>query len=123
MRMCSCMQGYSGRTMYLAYSKVSARATSISRDSSPIEALGTLLPRSPTSPTSESRRTTQRPALPEADVLAESMAPEPWLVPVLTLAVVLASAIGIHIPCHMLACKSTMLVPLSFTHAMRGLPV
>ena len=76
----------------LAYSKSSASATSISSDSSPMEALGTLLPRSPTRPTSDRRRTTHRPALPEADVLAESMAPEPWLVPVLALAVVQESA-------------------------------
>lgn len=55
-------------------------------------ALGTLLPRSPTRATSDRRSTTHRPALPLALVLAELGAPEPWLVPVLALAVVLASA-------------------------------
>ena len=57
-----------------------------------MEALGTLLPRSPTRPTSDRRSTAHRPARPDAQVLAESMAPEPWLVPVRTLAVGFASA-------------------------------
>ena len=78
--------------LHLLNSKSSASATSISRESSPMEALGTLLPRSPTRPTSARRSTAHRPALPDAQVLAEPMAPEPWLVPVRTLAAGLTSA-------------------------------
>lgn len=62
---------------HLLYSKSRARESSISRDNSPMDALGTLLPRSPNNPTPEHWTTIHMPEREDVpDMLAASGASE-----------------------------------------------